>query len=335
MARDSGSTLLSYWVAPERSFLWIVTPKEIRHFQLPPAAELSRLVTDYRAFVENGVRDPLQTEVESGRRLYEALISPAKQFLPKDAHVTIIPDGPLHYLAFDTLPVYDATPHYWVDDVIASITPSLSILGGALKKKMPSKEALIIGDPLPASSTYPPLPHAAVEISKVSSRLPGRTRIIRGAEAQPSVYTAAHPAGFGIIHIAAHAEANRANPLESAVILSPGPEGFRLTARSVADVPLNAEIVMLSACRTSGARAYAGEGLVGLAWAFLHAGSRSVVAGLWDVADESTATMVDQLYAQLVAGAPAPEALRRAKLSLKQSAYSKPYYWGPFQCYVQ
>jgi CHAT domain-containing protein/Flp pilus assembly protein TadD len=334
-ARHSGSILLSYWVAPERSFLWVVTPKEIRHFQLPPAAELSRLVTDYRAFVENAVRDPLRAEVESGRRLYEALILPAREFLPKDARVTIIPDGPLHYLAFDTLPVYGSTPHYWVDDVIASITPSVSLVREAFRKPMLNKEALIIGDPVSASSTYPPLPHAGVEISKVSSRLPGRAHIIRGANAQPSTYRASNPAGFGIIHIAAHAEANRANPLESAVILSPGPEGFRLTARSVADVPLNAEMVMLSACRTSGARAYAGEGLVGLAWAFLHAGSRSVVAGLWDVADESTATMVDHLYAELVNGAPTPEALRDAKVKLRQTSYAKPYYWGPFQCYVQ
>jgi CHAT domain-containing protein len=194
---------------------------------------------------------------------------------------------------------------------------------------------LIIGDPIPAEPNYPALPHAGIEIDKVNERLPGRAQIIRGADAQPAVYKAANPRRFGIIHIAAHAEANRANPLESAVILSPGPEGSKLVARTIAEVPLSAELVMLSACRTSGARAYAGEGLVGLAWAFLHAGSRSVIAGLWDVADESTATLVDRLYAELVGGASAPEALRRAKLHLKQTGYAKPYYWGPFQCYVQ
>jgi CHAT domain-containing protein len=327
--------LLSYWIAPERSFLWVITPKEIRHFQLPRASVLLQLVTDYRAFVEKSVRDPLQSQSEAGRRLYEALILPAKEFLPKNTQVTIVPDGPLHHLAFDTLPVYDAEPHYWLEDVIASITPSLSIFRGAMKKSAPSRETLIIGDPLPATSTYPPLPYAAVEISNVSARLPGRTRIIRGADAEPSIYKAANPGVFGLIHIAAHAEANRANPLESAVILSRGPDGFKLFARAVADIPLNAELVMLSACRTSGARAYAGEGLVGLAWAFLHAGSRSVVAGLWDVADESTATLVDHLYAEIAAGASAPEALRRAKLRLRETAYAKPYYWGPFQCYVQ
>jgi CHAT domain-containing protein len=199
----------------------------------------------------------------------------------------------------------------------------------------PNTAALIIGDPVPATKAYPALPHAADEIAKVTARFPGRTRVVRGVDAQPSFYTTSNAAGFGIIHIAAHAEADAVNPLQSAVILSPGAEGFRLTAHAVADVPLDADIVTLSACRTSGSRAYAGEGLVGLTWAFLRAGSRSVVAGLWDVADESTAQLMDNLYAELSGGQLAPAALRCAKLRLKRTQYAKPYYWGPFQCYGQ
>jgi CHAT domain-containing protein/Tfp pilus assembly protein PilF len=335
VARDSGSVLLSYWVAPERSFLWVVTSNGIRHFQLPPAASLTQLVTEYRAFVESSVRDPLRTEVEAGRKLYEALIKPAEPFLQQHARVTIVPDGPLHHLAFDTLPVYGQTPHYWVEDAATSITPSLLVFRGAIRKPSTNTAALIIGDPMPAGSAYGSLPYAGVEIAKVSARLQGHTRIIRGADAQPSVYRTAMTAGAGIIHIAAHAEANPLNPLESAVILSPSADGFKLYARAVADVPINTDVVTLSACRSSGARAYAGEGLVGLAWAFLQAGSRSVVAGLWDVADESTAALMDEMYASLAAGASPCEALRNAKLRLRRTQYSKPYYWGPFQCYVR
>jgi hypothetical protein len=59
-------------------------------------------------------------------------------------------------------------------------------------------------------------------------------------------------------------------------------------------VPLRADLVTLSACRSSGARTYAGEGLVGLARAFLQAGAGSVIAGLWDVSDQSTSEMMDR-----------------------------------------
>jgi len=155
-----------------------------------------------------------------------------------------------------------------------------------------------------------------------------------GAEARPEAWSASNPQDYSIIHIAAHAEANPGSPLDSSLILSPG-RGFRLRARDLIDVPLTADLVTLSACRSSGARIYAGEGLVGLSWAFLYAGARSVVAGLWDVADESTAMLMDRMYAGLAAGKPPATALHEARRSMLQTPYAKPYYWGPFQCYLR
>ena len=93
------------------------------------------------------------------------------------------------------------------------------------------------------------------------------------------------------------------SPLESAVVLSGPDTGYKLYARDVADKPLNADLVTVSACRSAGERTYSGEGLVGFAWAFLRAGARRVIAGLWDVDDRSTARVMDELYAGL-AGRP-------------------------------
>ena len=101
-------------------------------------------------------------------------------------------------------------------------------------------------------------------------------------------------------------------------------------------MPLRAELVTVSACRSAGERAYSGEGLVGFAWAFLRAGASRVIAGLWDVDDRSTAELMDNLYAHIAAGEAPARALRAAKLSLlaKGGAYGKPYYWGPFQTFT-
>jgi CHAT domain-containing protein len=102
------------------------------------------------------------------------------------------------------------------------------------------------------------------------------------------------------------------------------------------NVPLRASLVTISACRSAGAKTYSGEGLVGLSWAFLRAGARNVVAGLWDVTDESTANLMGDFYAELVKGEPPARALRDAKLRMIAShgAYRKPFYWGPFQLYA-
>jgi CHAT domain-containing protein len=121
------------------------------------------------------------------------------------------------------------------------------------------------------------------------------------------------------------------------VILSARNEAYKLYAREIVGLPLRAEVVTLSACRTAGARAFSGEGLVGFTWAFLSSGASNVIAGLWNVEDKSTAELMPRLYAGLARGENPAEALRRAKLELRQSrpAFGKPYYWAPFLIYTR
>ena len=196
---------------------------------------------------------------------------------------------------------------------------------------------LLIGDPEQAVEEYPRLPFAANEIEMISKTFsPRRQTIRKGADAYPGAYRDANPGQFSWIHFAAHAAANQNSPLDSALILSRHDNAYQLSARDVMNVPLNASLVALSACRSAGAKTYSGEGQVGLSWAFLRAGARSVVAGLWDVTDRSTALLMADFYDQLAHNIPPAEALRHAKLTLLHGGgpYQKPFYWGPFQLYA-
>ena len=62
------------------------------------------------------------------------------------------------------------------------------------------------------------------------------------------------------------------------------------------------ELVTISACDSIGKRAYAGEGWLGLSWAFLHAGAHSVIGALWEVSDDSTPRLMDSLYGGIQQG---------------------------------
>jgi CHAT domain-containing protein len=224
-----------------------------------------------------------------------------------------------------------------LEDAVVTVAPSFGIcIHQTPRYAEIAKSALIIGNSDSTGPEFKKLEYADAEISKLRERLAGMTStIISGRDASPDAYFTARPGRFSIIHIAAHGEANRRSPFDSALILSPGERGFKLYARDVMQVPLRADLVTLSACRSSGARTYAGEGLVGLARAFLQAGAGSVIAGLWDVSDQSTSEMMDRMYQQLAAGVAPAEALRHAKLSFLKTNYSKPYYWGPFQLYTR
>src|SRR5262245_13884916 len=139
-----------------------------------------------------------------------------------------------------------------------------------------------------------------------------------------------------MIHFAAHGLANRTNPLDSAVILSPQSGAFLLYAHDIAEQSLHAQVVTIASCRSAGAKSYPGEGLLGLAWAFLRAGADEVIAALWDVADQSTAEIMTTLYAGLAAGKTPAEALHTAKVAMARPTgpFRNPYYWGAFQNYI-
>jgi len=163
--------------------------------------------------------------------------------------------------------------------------------------------------------------------------------VLTQARAVPAAYTASGPDRFRYIHFVAHGTASRSSPLDSAVVLSPAqrnPEDFKLYARDIVQHPLHARLVTISACYGAGLRTYAGEGLVGLAWAFLRAGSHNVIAALWQVDDASTPLLMDRLYSELEAGKTPDAALRTAKLALihAPNVYRKPFYWGAFQLYA-
>jgi CHAT domain-containing protein/Tfp pilus assembly protein PilF len=338
LARSSHRIFLSYWLAPKQSYVWAVTPARIQMFTLPSEKEIRGLVEGYRTVIED-LRDPLESQNPAVARLSEILLGPVRQVAPPGSHVVIVPDGALHSLNFATLLAPADPAKYWIEEVTLSVSPSLELglnPGHAAKPRRPN--LLAIGDPESAGEEFPRLPNARKEVDTIAALFSGPDKAVyEGGESQPSTYRRADPVRFSFIHFAAHATANRASPLDSALILSREGNAYELTAREIMKVPLDASVVTLSSCRSAGARAYSGEGLVGLTWAFLQAGARNVVAGLWDVDDESTPRLMSKMYGDLTRGAPPDDALRTAQLALlrdTKSPYHKPYYWGPFQLYA-
>ena len=123
------------------------------------------------------------------------------------------------------------------------------------------------------------------------------------------------------------------------MILSLEGDSYKLYARDIVQHRLNASLVTISACNGAGTRAYSGEGLVGLSWAFLRAGAHNVIGALWEVSDASTPQLMDAFYRELFQGKDPAAALREAKLGLLRSAdpdsvFRKPFYWAPFQLYA-
>ena len=341
VARRLNATILFYSLGPQKSYLWAVTPNRVQIFTLPPQADIDARVRRYQKAILRS-SDPLREANGDGRALYDALVAPAASIIPNGSRVFVIPDGSLNALNFETLlaPGIGGS-RYWIESVTITNANSIRLLSGlaAEGSEPPARNLLLIGNPFLPSSEYERLPNAAAEITEIAAHFPpGSRTMLTQAEAVPASYSASHPDRYAYIHFVAHGTASRLSPLDSAIVLSAEPQrpdNFKLYARDIVHQHLHARLVTISTCYGSGQRAYAGEGLVGLSWAFLRAGSHNVIGALWEVNDASTPQLMDRLYAELQNGAAPDAALRTAKLSLIHSGdvYRKPLYWGAFQLY--
>src|SRR5262249_45082956 len=109
-----------------------------------------------------------------------------------------------------------------------------------------------------------------------------------------------------------------------------------LTASEVAQLKLNADWVVLSACNTIAGDKPGAEALSGLARAFFYAGARALLVSHWAVESDAATRLTTSTF-DLLAADPAlgrAEALRRAMLAYMsdtanpQNAY--PALWAPF-----
>jgi CHAT domain-containing protein len=325
-ARDSGTILLSYWLAPKRSRLWAIDSDGLHPYTLPPEEEIESQVSRYNAAIENG-----DNPVESGQWLFANLL-PARYRAPKDRNVVIEPDGVLHQLNFESLPAADG--RYWIEDATVAIAPSLALLRQA--GNPPSRRLLVFGDPGYDGKEFDPLPYVKTELEAVEKHFTNLSVFVHSA-ATPAAYRASNPQNYSILHFAAHAVGNRESPLDSAIVLAGPPDSRKLYAREILLHPLNADLVTLSACETAGSRTYHGEGLTGFSWAFLSAGARNVIAGIGGVSDSATASLMQSFYDELASGLTPQSALRRAKLALiaRGGANRKPRYWAAFETFTK
>jgi CHAT domain-containing protein len=140
---------------------------------------------------------------------------------------------------------------------------------------------------------------------------------------------------YRFFHIATHGFLDTKNSHLSGLILTPDERGDRYwQSFEICNSRIESELVVLSACETGLGRLVSGEGVIGLARAFMYAGAASVCVSLWRVADDSTAALMIDFYKGIIAGEQKSQALRNAQLAMlsqhNNDRYAHPFYWAAF-----
>ena len=109
-----------------------------------------------------------------------------------------------------------------------------------------------------------------------------------------------------------------------------------LTASEIAQLKLDADWAVLSACNTAAEDKPGAEALSGLTRAFFYAGARSLLVSHWEVEDEATARLMVGTFRALSLNPKLShaEALRQSMLAMidaaKSDAEAAPRLWAPF-----
>jgi CHAT domain-containing protein len=140
------------------------------------------------------------------------------------------------------------------------------------------------------------------------------------------------------VHFATHGILDNKHPELSGLIMSlvnrkGEPEDGFVKLQDIYNMKLPVDLVVLSGCETGIGEQIQGEGLISLTRAFMFAGATRVVASLWSVSDEATATLMGDFYKGMETERLSPAAaLRSAQIHMwKQKRWSSPYYWAAFQ----
>jgi len=337
--RKRNQVIFTYWLAAAESYLWVMTPSDVKLFRLPAQRVIEEKVDRYQSAITD--LEDVEPGDQGGQDLFRVLVEPASDLIPPGAGVVVIPDGGLGKLNFETLlvPGRPGHPqHFWIRDVELENASSVALLIKPRSFASAGKKLLLMGAPEQAHPDYPVLTFAGNEMDKISTHFSRAEKlVIAGKDATPEAYDRVKPGQFEVIDFVTHGVASETQPLDSAIILSAQRDGtFRLSARSIIKKRLNARIVIVSACYGAGKRSYSASGLVGLAWAFLRAGAHQVIAGSWKVDDRSTPQFMDDFYAEWKMGMSASNALHAAKLKMLNSgtAYRLPNFWASLQLYT-
>ena len=329
------TTVLTYWVGRRATFIWAIPPRgEIKAARVPVAPgrieELVRRAAGHfpDAPRRGPARPAIGEDADVRRELYRLLVQPVASCLRAAPHTAllIVPHGPLHRLSFASLK--DASNRYLLEDHVLSYAPAVSLLpyaGGASTPPLPFPPGyLLVSDPRgmppgPDGRPLPALPGAKREAASVAAILQGQRVTMLGGPTAAEPEVRERMPLHRVIHFATHGVLIDDRPFDSFLALggrsAAGPQDGRLTVREIYDLHLNADLVVLSACRTADGP-ITGDGIVGLTRAFFYAGASSLLATLWDVADEPTRQLVTSFYRHLSGGQSKSEALRAAQLEL-------------------
>jgi len=364
----TGTAVVEYWLGNDKSYAWLITKDRVRMVDLGPTSRITAAAHRLHESLSGFATQPAEERVRRARELHDLIFAPLPEEVQSSGTLLFVPDGALHYVAFGVLAAAGAGTdvRYLIEDHDIAVAPSL--LFDANTDSHPAAAGgpvmLMVSDPVysrtdarfnvgrvaglggatadsaqrgSTSREWQRLTGSQREAANIARLMSaGSLDTLSGFDATREALLRRDLSRYRILHFATHGTADAEAPQLSTLVLSTYDRTGRAIAGEVfaGDLlhrPLNADLVVLSACDTSIGQETAGEGLLGLRYAAHAGGARSVVASLWPVADVIGAQMMGDFYSRVVRERRTPTAALSQVMRSARRQWSDPALWGVFE----
>ncbi|OUR98140.1 hypothetical protein A9Q86_13855 [Flavobacteriales bacterium 33_180_T64] len=320
--------VLQYKFNSNKGFVVLITKSSEEIFRLENITQIHEILDQYidlvsKPFVDHKDQQYFKT---ISNKLYLNLLPFLKN--NKDFYINkkviIIPDTRLHYIPFESLVTskkLDLTESYLLNFCDISYAYSYSSLRVSYDEKF-KKDFFAISPVSFKDLSLSSLFVTEKDIANIEAIL--NVNIVSEEDATKQRFLNEYGTSK-VVHISTHGGVLNNKPWIS----------FNDEKLMLSDIYFKnkkANLVVLSACKTSHGEIKKGEGVMSIARAFINSGSRSVVSSLWDINQQSTNEIISTFYLNLKEGCSKSKALRKAKIAYiknhKNTSEASPFYWS-------
>lgn len=341
------TTVIRYLFIESKLFALVISASEKTLIELSTtnlASEINQISNDFN----------IETTSTNLFNLYQKLWLPIKDKITTK-NVTIIPDGMLFNLSFETLTPKKINSFSKLstssllakhcisynysfllinnNDKVIDYKNDFIAFAPEFNDAMKTDYRLAIQDTTAVDKTYLtllPQPFS-VDLAKQYSNLFDGNYFINDKASKQIFTNEANE--HKIIHIGTHAESNNISPEFSRLIFAKKDESNdnSLYTFEIYNQNFNSNLAILTACETGKPTYQAGEGMISLAHAFNYAGSESILTSLWKIDEKTSSEILKLFYNNIKNGLPKDEALQLAKLNFLKNNEGRlltPCYWS-------
>lgn len=310
--------------------------------------ELAGLLNDIGDFLEMSSTEGWEVPVSLCKRLHQRLMSTVCGALPDFIkRLILVPHGVLHRVPFAAL--HDGES-YLIERYSMSYLPTSSlipVLSGTKPERNEDlrylisaisdysatrNDGIVFSSRLRSAAGLEDLSYVLEEgktVYKLAAQHVGEARLLTNEEVKDGLLSMF--SDYSVVHFAGHAVFNPEEPLASGLVLADG--SILTAARILQDNALRTKcgkLLVLSACQTGVNVITNGGEILGLARALMYAGMPNLILSLWEVADRSTAELMQNFHDAWQGGKIAiAEALAEAQRMAARE--NQPIHaWAPF-----